>query len=269
MKSSRIVMLCLLISLLAACSQPVAQEASSALPAAPASSPTADATQRKTPPTQVPDAAGPAEDTHLANDNRVTPPQGPAPIAGTDYIAIPDGQPFEPANGKIEVVEFFNYICPFCYQYSPRFLDWKSKLPSDVRVTYVPATFRPDFAVYARAFYAAEVLGISAKTHEAAYKAVHVDGTLPGEGQTIDESKIAQFYSQYGVTAEQFSATMKSFAVSARLQKARQFAIQSTMNSTPSIVVDGKYLVKGRSWDDVLRIADHLIAQERAAQKTH
>jgi thiol:disulfide interchange protein DsbA len=41
------------------------------------------------------------------------------------------------------------------------------------------------------------------------------------------------------------------------------------MNSTPSIVVNGKYLVKGRSWEDVLRITDHLIAQERAAHKAH
>jgi thiol:disulfide interchange protein DsbA len=263
-------MLCLLFLVLSACSQGATPEANSAPPTAAPSPPSVvDTGQRDEQPAQAPVSTAPAEDNMPATANKIRPPRGPSPIAGTDYVNIPDAQPFEPADGRIEVVEFFNYICPFCYQYSPMFQGWKANLPADVRVTYVPAAFRSDFAVYARAYYAADVLGIAAKSHEAAYKAVHVDGTLPGEGQAIDETRIAQFYAQYGVTAAQFSSTMKSFAVSARLQKAQQFAIHSTMNSTPSIVVNGKYLVKGRSWEDVLRITDHLIAQERAVHKAH
>jgi thiol:disulfide interchange protein DsbA len=32
------------------------------------------------------------------------------------------------------------------------------------------------------------------------------------------------------------------------------------------VIVNGKYLVKGKSFPDMLRIADHLIARERAAK---
>ena len=31
----------------------------------------------------------------------------PAPVAGTDYVEIPNGQPLEPLDGKVEVVEIF------------------------------------------------------------------------------------------------------------------------------------------------------------------
>jgi thiol:disulfide interchange protein DsbA len=39
------------------------------------------------------------------------------------------------------------------------------------------------------------------------------------------------------------------------------------VGSTPTLVIDGKYRITGgRNWEDKLRIADHLIARERAAQ---
>ena len=60
---------------------------------------------------------------------------------------------------------------------------------------------------------------------------------------------------------------MNSFAINGKLNKAKQFAVRSQISGTPSLIVNGKYLVKGRNWDDMLRIADHLIAQERAAKK--
>ena len=44
-----------------------------------------------------------------------------------------------------------------------------------------------------------------------------------------------------------------------------QFAQRSGVTGTPTLIVNGKYRVTGgSSWDDVLRIADHLIAMERA-----
>lgn len=266
MKSRHALMLSLLLPLLGACSKEPAPTAAgtSETAANPDSAAPATATAEAT--AGAPAEGGAAVEGTAPNNNAVVPPQGPEPVAGTDYVDIANGQPFEPADGKIEVVEFFNYICPACNAFDPMLQAWKAKLPADVRVTYVPATFRPDFAVYARAYYAADALGIAARSHDAVYKAVHGEGKLPGEGQPIDESQIAQFYTQYGVTAEQFSSTMKSFAVNGRLQKASQFAVRSQIGGTPSIVVAGKYLVKGKNWDDMLRIGDHLIARERAAQ---
>ncbi|MGE8275434.1 MAG: thiol:disulfide interchange protein DsbA/DsbL, partial [Stenotrophomonas sp.] len=66
---------------------------------------------------------------------------GPAPVEGADYQVIPNGQPFQPAAGKIEVTEIFGYVCPACAAFQPLVGPWKAGLPSDVNFVYVPAMF--------------------------------------------------------------------------------------------------------------------------------
>ncbi|MGH8443852.1 MAG: thiol:disulfide interchange protein DsbA/DsbL [Solimonas sp.] len=187
----------------------------------------------------------------------------PGLTPGEDYMLISGGAPLDPQPGKIEVVEMFNYACPACNAFNPQLAQWKKKLPADVKFVYAPLDFRPDFVPYARAYYAAEALGLVDKTHEAVYAAVHDSHKLPGEGQPPDEAKIAAFYAGYGANAAAFQASMDSFTVSTRVARAKQFAMQSRVISTPSLVIDGRYLVKGKSWDDMLRIADALIADQR------
>ena len=50
---------------------------------------------------------------------------GPAPVEGADYQVIPNGQPFQPATGKIEVTEIFGYVCPACAAFQPLVGPWK------------------------------------------------------------------------------------------------------------------------------------------------
>ncbi len=190
---------------------------------------------------------------------------GPAPVAGTDYVEIPGGQPFDPLNGKIEVVEVFGYVCPACANLQPLISAWKAKLPADVRFTYVPAMFGGMWDDYARAFYTSESMGLTGNTHDALYKAIHIEQTLKGERGRDSVQDIANFYGSYGVDPKQFASTMASFAVAGKTSKAKQFALRSNIGGTPSLIVNGKYLVKGTSYEDMLRIAAQLIAQERAA----
>lgn len=258
MKTRFVLALLAVLPVLAACSKPEA--------AAPASSTPAPAAAEAA--TAAPVASTPAQAAaETPNTNAPVTPQGPAPVEGVDYTVIADGQPFEPADGKIEVVEAFSYICPACAQFEPLFNQWKARQPADVRVVYVPAQFRPDFREYAKVYYAAQALNIDRQSHDAVFKAIHQDRTLPGEGEPFDAAKVAQFYTQYGVSAEQFLQAMGSFAVAAKLSKANQFLVRAQIGGTPSLIVAGKYLVKGRSMADMLRITDHLIAQERQATR--
>ena len=191
--------------------------------------------------------------------------QSPAPVAGTDYVAIPNGRPLDPADGVVVVEEYFNYICPGCNAFEPVFAPWAARLPEGVKLVHVPASFRPDFVQYARAYYAAQSLNVAEKSHAAVYQAIHRDRTLPAEGQRPDEEKIAAFYADYGVDAEQFLATMRSFAVDLKVRRAADHMTRIRIPSTPSVVINGRYLVKGRTYADTLRIADYLIEKERTA----
>ncbi|TXH66526.1 MAG: thiol:disulfide interchange protein DsbA/DsbL [Lysobacteraceae bacterium] len=187
----------------------------------------------------------------------------PGLTLGTDYKIIPNGQPFEPLNGKIEVVEVFNFVCPACASFQPLVVSWKKRLPPDVRFTYVPAAFGGNWDQFVRSYYAAQTMGIAEKAHEKTYDAIHLEDKLKGERGEDSDAAIAAFYSQFGVDAKQFAGNMRSFAVTGKYNKARQYIISAGVNSTPTVIVNGKYKVEGRSFEDKVRIADILIAHER------
>ena len=186
-------------------------------------------------------------------------------VEGTDYVTIKGGEPWKPLDGKIEVVEVFGYVCPACAAFDPLVSAWKAKLPADVRFSYVPAPFGPEWNPYAKAFYVAESMGLVDRSHSALIHEIHITQAMPGEGDPVDEQKIANFYGKYGANPKEFLSTMNSFSVSAQVNKGRQFMIRSGANSTPTLIVNGKYKVTGNSFEDMLRIASGLIAKERAA----
>ena len=271
MKSRHVLMLSLLLPLMAACGPKPATDATPAAetPAATTTDATAaPATDAAAAPADA-GTATPAEGTDsaaAANPNPVVPPQGPAPMAGTDYVVIPNGQPYAPLNGQIEVVEVFGYVCPGCARFAPEVSAWKKKQPADVRVSYVPVVFRDTWAPYGKAFYAAQAKGLVDKTHDAVFAAIHLQRALPGEGQPpADPAQLAQWYAKYGVDAKEFVSLMNSFGTNSQIARGMQFAKSTGVESTPTIIVNGKYRVTGgQTYADVLRIADHLVAMERA-----
>ena len=124
----------------------------------------------------------------------------------------------------------------------------------------VPAPWQEAFG---RAYFAGEALGVTARAHPAVFDAVHERGTLP-RNPSADE--LAAFYRQYGADAARFRAAYASAKTTALLERAAGFIERSGAEGTPALVVNGRYLVRGRSADDTLRIAAHLIARERAAR---
>jgi len=273
MKTRFAISLLALLPILAACK---AQDgtANTTAPTEPATPSSTPAAEPAAPATEAPAASGDTAAAETAAAAATTPapaaassrPTGPEQVAGTDYLLIENGQPFQPAAGKIEVAEIFGYVCPACAAFQPLIGPWKAGLPSDVNFVYVPAMFGGTWDNYARAFYAAQSMGLQEKTHEALYSAIHAEQTLKGERGRDSVEDIAAFYGKHGADAKQFASTMSSFAVNAKTNAAKQFAQRSQITGTPSVIVNGKYLVKGKSFPDMLRIADHLIARERAAK---
>jgi len=200
------------------------------------------------------------------NTNPIPELVGPEPVAGVDYEVIENGQPFQVVEGKVEVAEVFGYVCPACARSQLYMAPWIERLPDDVNFVHVPMLFGGAWDNYANAFLAAQVLGVAEASHQAMYSAIHVEKTLKGERGRDSLEEIAAFYSQYGIDPQTFIQTMNSFAVVTNANRAKQFAQRNRVNSTPSIVVAGKYRVNGNSFEDRLRITDHLIARERAAR---
>jgi len=253
----------LLLSLLlplAACNRPAEAPAAPAETPTPAASTTDAGTATATP------AGTPAPEAIPEPAPAATPdtPVGPAPVAGIDYVEIAGGQPFEPTNGRIEVAEIFSYTCPHCAQFEPLVMAWRARQPADVKFTPVAGFFGGNPEPFAKAFYAADAMGVRGKTHEAMFRALHIDRSLDMMKATPET--LAAFYGKFGVDPKQFASTMASFATDAKVKRANQFIMKSGVEGSPSIVIDGRYRVTGKTLEDMLRIATHLVAKERAAR---
>lgn len=188
-----------------------------------------------------------------------------APVEGQDYEVIAEPGPFAPLAGKIEVVEVFGYPCIHCAHFEPLLEAWVARLPAGVRFTAVPAAFGGHWDAYARAFYAAEQTGVLRRSHADVFKALHEQRSLPM--QNVSPQELATFYAAYGVQPQRYIDALRSDQVEEKVKAARAFAMRVKVPGTPALIVNGKYLVRGRSFEDQLRIASALVDRERAAAR--
>jgi len=157
-------------------------------------------------------------------------------VEGEQYVTLPEPHQRYDHDGKVEVVEVFSYGCIHCAHFAPLAEELRKSLPAGVTFHLVPAPFSDEWLPYARAFYAAKQLGALERTHLELFKE-KFDQHYPMS--TLDE--LADFYARQGVNREAFLRVANSAAVTAQIQ--RDFALirQWQVDSTPTIVVDGKY----------------------------
>ena len=89
-----------------------------------------------------------------------------APVAGTDYLVLPQAQPTSSGPGKIEVTEFFWYGCPHCNALEPSLEAWVKKQGKDVDFKRVPVAFQSRFEPHTRMFIALTAATIHALREE-------------------------------------------------------------------------------------------------------
>lgn len=183
-----------------------------------------------------------------------------APVDGRDYVRIEGGEPWQPLDGRIEVVEIFAYACSVCDRFEPMLKAWERSQPDDVRVTRLPATYSARDA-FATAFFAAEAIGELDAVHAATFDALHRRGIL---ARNATHAEIAAFYASLGVDRSRFAAAMQAPETARKLEAAHRFLRASGAEGTPTLVVNGKYRVLGRTLGEMLEIAEQLVDFERA-----
>lgn len=164
---------------------------------------------------------------------------------------------------KVEVVELFSYHCGHCYHFEPVIQSWKTKQAKDVIVKQMPAFWNPQIEPWVRGYYTAVMLGIVEKTHGPVFNSF-ILGKMP-LNQADDW---INFYTNYGKSREEILQVYNSPAVTSysSLAKSRLFNNYKA-DSTPELYVQGKYRIhmndSVKTQDDMLKIADFLIAEER------
>ena len=179
---------------------------------------------------------------------------------GVHFTVIENARPSD--SDTVSVVEAFSYMCTHCATFEPYIANWVTRKPDNVVFTRIPVVFgRGSWELYARAYTTAEVMGIAEEAHQALMDAIWKEQKVY---RTIEE--LGQFYSAYGVQPQAFVATSKSFAVDAKLRKDQRTVQEAGVRGTPSLIVNGMYLVAGNaavgSYDVMLDVVNYLVAQE-------
>jgi thiol:disulfide interchange protein DsbA len=183
------------------------------------------------------------------------------PVAGVEYRELPTAQAIDSAD-KIEVIEFFWYGCPHCFNFEPVLEPWVKKLPKDVQFRRIPAIFNDEWAQSARAYYALEAIGEGQRLHKALFDAVHTGSRL----KVGNEAATTEWLGKQGVDTKKFAAAYHSFSVEGKVKRAAQLTQSYKIEGVPAMAVNGKYVVitdNIKSFDHMVAIADYLIEQSR------
>ncbi len=165
---------------------------------------------------------------------------------------------------KIEVVELFWYGCPHCYRLEPALQRWLRNKPADVEYVRVPAILPESWALLARAYYAAESLGVVEQIHQPLFDAYHAE-----RRPLRTEDQVAEFFADQGVDKEAFRRAFRSFAVDGKVRKAKNLTKRYGINGVPALIVNGRWRTGPsltRTNANLMRVLNQLIEQERAAR---
>lgn len=185
------------------------------------------------------------------------------PVAGKDYQVIDPPVPTAAPN-KIEVIEFFYYGCPHCYQLEPHLKSWLKQKPADVEFKTQPAVFRESWLPLTKAYFALEATGNLARLHEKLFAALH-DQNVP----ISTDDALFDWVEKQGVDRDKFADVYKSFGVQGKTQRAVQMTKEYRIAGTPSMVIDGKYITSGSmtgSHESMMKVVDYLIAKARGGK---
>jgi len=180
--------------------------------------------------------------------------------AGSEFTEINPAVPVS-TGSKIEVLEFFYYGCPICYELQPQMSRWLVQAPDYVALKRVPALSSENWENFAKLYYSLEVLGQIGRLHWPVYDNFHFDGVLLN-----DEKVMIKWVAKNRIDPEKFTETYHSAEVLERVAKAREMMKTYDVRGVPTIVVDGKYLSSARlagGTKELMRVVDQLVRRAR------
>lgn len=157
---------------------------------------------------------------------------------GTHYNVIA-----EHATDKKEVMEFFSFWCPHCFNFEPLVKKIKTKLADDVEFKKVHVNFMR-FTSQAiqddvtKAMMIARELKKSEELNQAIFRYIHVS-----RSSITGINDVKNIFVVNGVEPEDFDKMMSSFGVNSRL-KMNNKAVQEYrkhVSSVPNFIVNGKF----------------------------
>jgi thiol:disulfide interchange protein DsbA len=169
--------------------------------------------------------------------------------------------PHAAASGRVEVIEFFYYGCPVCYETEPFLSRWLGSAPDYVAIRRVPALSSETWEPFAKLYYTLETLGQVERLHWPVYDNFHFDDV-----KLNDEKVMLDWAVRNGIEREKFVQTYASQAVADKVAQARELLKSYDVRAVPTFIVDGRFLTSARlagGTERVVQVLDRLVRLAR------
>lgn len=163
---------------------------------------------------------------------------------------------------RIEVIEFFYYGCPVCYEAQPHIARWLNRSGNDVVLRRVPAVSADGWEPFARSFYTLEAMDLLARLHWPVYDNFHFDGKRLNE-----EDVMADWIASNGGDGAKFREMWNSAEIKSKVDAAHEMLETYQVRGVPSLVIDGKYITSARmagSVSQMMVVVEQLVDRARA-----
>ena len=189
--------------------------------------------------------------------------QTPKAQAGVDYLALDKTVPYEPAEGKVEVIEFFGYWCPHCNSFEPELEAWLKKLPANINFKRIPVAFNAGAVPLQKMYYALEALGRVNDMQRKVFTAMHAERI-----NLMSQDAIVAWVTKQGIDQKKFVDAYNSFAVNTKVTKAKQITDAFKIDGVPSFGVAGRFYTDGtlaKGMTRALQVVEQLARETKPA----
>ncbi|CNI50295.1 thiol:disulfide interchange protein DsbA [Yersinia pekkanenii] len=161
---------------------------------------------------------------------------------GTQYQTLN-----KPVTGEPQVLEFFSFYCPHCYQFEeiyhiPQAV--KKALPEGTKMTRYHVDFLgPLGKQLTQAWAVAMALGVEEKITPLMFDGVQKTQTVQTAGD------IRNVFIKAGVSGDDYDAALNSFVVKSLVAQQQKAAEDLQLRGVPAMFVNGKYMIKNDGMD--------------------
>lgn len=173
----------------------------------------------------------------------------------------------EQATEKPEILEFFSYWCPHCYNFEPLVAQIKQKMGKDVTFKKVHVNFMGFTSTQVqdeatKALMIARVLDKEEAMNQAIFRNIHVQ-RAPVTGL----KDLTNLFIVNGIPAEQVDKAASSFSINSQVKKNNQLVkdYRRHVSGVPNFIVNGKYqaqFTRDMTSDDIVDLIVWLSEQK-------
>ncbi|MEG0279117.1 MAG: thiol:disulfide interchange protein DsbA [Morganella sp. (in: enterobacteria)] len=160
-----------------------------------------------------------------------------SPVAGKQYTELKT-----PVANQPEVVEFFSFYCPHCYQFEENF-----KVPEAINKNLPEGTKHERYHVdflggdmgpeLTKAWSVAMAMGVEDKVTPILFKGIQETGTIK------NANDVREAFIQAGITGDDYDAAANSIFVKSLIAKQQKAAADYKLRGVPAVFVKGKYQI--------------------------